>query len=236
MRQKTWTRQLKKLQKWAFPIIIILLAIAIFLVTSYIKGESELSLDGPVYQYFVEERYEYDENTSILLGEYGIIFSEGEINSSADSTPIYYAEEEKLMLPNAMSWINGETSLETYIPAYSTLVRGSDGYVRVEGDDTILKSGVLYDGNGNFLLLDSCTLTWRGESTSLSTFSFVSTTRSMTRVYDYATETFYVEQGLYSDTKLNSAMGYAINIYTGIFSDGKGNMRLLLASPSALLS
>lgn len=224
-------------QKWMLPALILLAAAAVLLVFSYIKGETQLGIDAPVYQYFLTRRTEYDAGTKLVSGEHGLVFSNDKGENASDVTPIYYRDTTELILPVSMSWMDPSTGVEWAIPAFSHLKMDEKQVIRLQTDkqDLILNGGFLSDGLGTYVFFDETTLEVNGERMKLQPFSFCSTANAQVRVYQYDREELWQAKERVTNILISAAKRqYHADLTRAIYTGADGSSRILVASPKVL--
>ncbi|MDD6160133.1 MAG: hypothetical protein PUB51_03255 [Oscillospiraceae bacterium] len=226
----------RRLQLLIFPVMALLMAGALFLVLRYMTGETLMKTEEPVYQYFLDQKVEYDEGTVVIPGENGIVFGQGDDRSAGDVTPVYSADSEALMLPIDMSWMDPTTKREWRVPALSRLERDENGDIwYVNGDDRIyMDGGFLSSGRGTYVFLDTVSLQFGGMSYDLEPFSCYYVANGMYRIYRYQNDELAVETTSGGNTSVRADKGYRADLTVGNYTAADGSLRLLAASPSLL--
>lgn len=229
--------QNSRLQLLVFPALAILLMAAMFLVIQFVTGETQMKLEEPVYQYFTDQKVQYDAGTK-LVPENGnkILFEESGQQNSGDVTPIYYENSQSILLPIDMSWMDPLTNREWRIPAFSRLEMDEDRVVwyRGEDEDIRMESGFLSNGKGTYVFLDDVTILFNGISYEAAPLSFYSAAGGMYRIYQYQSQELTTEEKLTQYVTIWSTKGYQTDLSVGIYTAADGSQRLLVASPSVL--
>lgn len=239
-KRNSWTGKQSRLQWLILPLLAVLLAAAVFLVWNYVTGETSEPLAQPAYQYFLDQRVEYEEDTAILVGEDGVIFQNGEERNESDPSPIYFQERDALLLTEDMSWLDPATGVEWRLSALGSLELDGDGniwYQDVNGEDPIhLDGGFLNSGRGTYVFLEDTTLRFNGLAYRLAPFSFYSVARGMYRVYQYGEDVMTAEAERERNTTATVERGYEMDLTAGIYTAVNGRSQLLVASPYVLKS
>ena len=225
------------MQLLLFPILALLLAAAIFLIFNFTTGETQIKLEEPVYQFFTDQKAEYDTGTK-LVPEKGdqLLFEEGTQQNSGDVTPIYYTDSAAILLPVDMSWMDPGTNREWCVPALSRLELDESGIVWYRGKegDRRMESGFLSNGRGTYVFLDTVDLICNGAVFQVGPFSFYSASSGLIRIYQYETDTLTTEDVLLENVTIRSHKGYQADLSVGIYTAADGSQRLLAAAPGAL--
>lgn len=223
-------------QRWMFPALAVLMLAAVLLVWSFMSREIRVDLDAPTYQYYLNQRVDHGENAVVMSGEYHVVFEEEGERSDGDVTPIYYQEQMRMVLPEAVSWSDPVGGLEWRIPALSVLYTDENGLLWCEssGKQILLEGGILSDCKGTYVFLDAVTLTLNGTQMELTPFSFYSTAAGVIRVYDYESEALTQIDQLFYNTTVVADRGYHVDLTAGIYTLPSGTTRLMVATPSVL--
>lgn len=225
-----------RLQLIVFPVLLLLMAAAVFLVMRFAAGETQTKLETPVFQYFLDQRAEYSAQTRVISGDSGVIFEEDGRQNESDPTPIYLAEERAFFLAGDMSWMDPETGLEWRLPAFGKVERDENGKIWYSDKDTRVQmsSGFLSDGRGTYVFLDDVTLIFGGLAYEADPFSFYSSARGMYRIYRYGKDEIITDDERTGSTLLQTERGYSADLTAGIYTAVNGTQRLLVASPAVL--
>ena len=233
------TKNYKKIVKQILLGLIALLLLVI--VTLVVKNATKKITtyevkDTAMYQYFGEQRFDY--NTNLTINKENeitkLLVDNEEVILSSD--PFYYAEERKILFPMNMSIIIPSSNLlQLKIPFYTIL----DGtmiktYLRNADNEYFIDDAIVYDGNDLYVFPFETTLLIDEEEYNLSPFSYV--------IVNYNNKTcFYYdyEQGnakIVSDIKNDvfaSNGNYKINLSIDSI-ENNGKQRLLMKNADYL--
>ena len=231
----------KRLQFWALPILVVLAALAVFLVLRFMNRENEVTLEESVYQFSRDRRLDYDAGTAMLQGKYSIILrTENREETDGDATPLYAAQEEvrALYLTRNVSWTDPFTGQEWSIPMFTRLAQADGALVDLElnGKTIRLEGGIGNDCAGTYVFLDYGSVLLNGKTVAVTPFSFCSTAGGSVRIYNYENDDLYTTDRRATNLVFAADRGYQVDLTTGIFTDEQGNYRLLVASPKLLPS
>ncbi len=222
---------------WIFPVLVLLMAGAMLLVGLFTIRSTEQMLEEPVYQFFVDQKIEYQAGTRLLPGKYGVVYSENGQRSDGDETPIYTTVGANMILPADMYWLDTATGLEWKMPALSRLRLDENGTVWcANGKKEIrLDSGFLSDGSGVFVFLDEMTLRWNGQTDRTDPFSFFALgADGQLRVYRYGAKELLCQASIGEKCVGTSVRGYQVDFTAGIYTAADGGYRLLVSDPKLL--
>lgn len=225
-----------RLQLLIFPVLLLLMIVAVLLVMNFITSETQTELGVPVFQYFLDQRTEYTAQVKLLTGEDRVIFEEDGQQNESDATPIYTKEGMAFFLPADMSWMDPETGVEWRLSAFARIERDENGDIWYsEGDTRVqMRSGLLSDGQGTYVFLDDVTLMFNNLAYSMGPFSFYSNAKGLYRIYRYEEDELLVEEQRTSGAAIRTQRGYQADLTAGIYTAANGIQRLLSASPVIL--
>lgn len=221
---------------------IVILMVAILALTAailFVENEKIKTIDSAFYQYFVGVKCEFKAGATLEITEDNttIVHTEGG-DSDTDTTPLYYAYEDRIITTVPMSYVNPVMDTEAYIPANSEITREEDHvyYICDDGSKIELPLGVLYDGNNTYVFLDNTTVTWSETKVELSYFSFakVVSTGEVT-FYHYLEDTIF-EGGAnpYDVTAVDEYESYKIFLNYDTIESAYGTEKILYFRPEKL--
>ena len=84
-------------------IIIILIILLAFSTYRIVSTKEKITIDDDMYQYLSGIKYEYKGTTEIIDDNDDITLTNKNNDVNLDSTPIYYKNKDRILLPNSMS-------------------------------------------------------------------------------------------------------------------------------------
>lgn len=228
----------KDLNKMVFPAMVVLMIAAIGIVFMLVNSQSQVKMKEPVYQFFMEQKAEYDKNVKVIENERGVIFKEDGKKSAGDISPIYTSDSKALYLAEEMYWVDTEGDREWRVPAFSRLEMDKKGVIwYVSGKNkTRMSSGFLYNGRGTCIFLEPAEVVLKGHAYKADAFSFYSSAAGLFRLYIYGEDTIEFAEEVTSNTTANGKSGYMADFTTGLYTAPNGVQRLLVSSPELLKS
>ena len=186
---------LKKNYKLVIPIALLLIVFIAFFVFAIISFNNDITYDEEkkVYQYFYDKKYEYSALISKNRKNVIVDFKPQGINVNLDSTPIYYEDSDKVILPRDMSVVMPTLNCAEYLAqGYSYVTHKGNIYKLTTKDyDKQLNHYFFYDGADLYFFIESVTLTFDNQKVELSPFSYiVAKYRKYISYYDKKTDTF----------------------------------------------
>lgn len=221
-------------------LVLFVVVVAVLGAVAWVTLESNTSKpEGALYQYFLGYRADYAEGAKLKLNEYGAVeieLSDGV--AATDTTPVYYAEEERFIVPVDMTYVDSSTQTEYYIPMFSEFMIENDAvYYLGYGDEKIrISNGFLYDGIDTYVLLEDSSVYIMEKPREVGRFSFVKVTNQGTyTLYDYATEEVKLgDVGKYEVRAENARKTYNVSMSYDTAVLDNGVERLLFVIPNRL--
>ena len=197
-------------------ILVVFIAFFIFYKVSILDTYREYK-NIKVYQYFYNEKYEYNANIGFNRKKEIVELSTKDYDITYDSTPIYYKNKNKVVFSSNMSVVMPTLNCSEYLaPKYSIITKKKNTYyLKTNKYDDKLGHYFLYDGLNLYFFLDEVTLTINNQEIKLSPLSYVYTNEANQKItyYDKKTDTIKtVEYKDYKTTVENDF--YKVNINT----------------------
>ncbi len=154
--------------------LLLLFVILFFLRKIDINNHKYTTEKGRFYQYFAGKRYDYSgvitiDNNKILE------IKLGNTKISDYSSPLYYSNSDRFILPANMSVVNYEGQTDAYLLNYFTEIYKTNNYFMASFSkkEKVISNQFLYDGYDTYLFLEDVDL-YVGESKySLTPMSYV---------------------------------------------------------------
>ncbi len=147
-----------------------------------------------VYQYFYDKKYEYNAKIGFNRKKEIVEITTKDYDITYDSTPIYYQNENKVILPSDMSVVMPTLNCSEYLsPKYSLITKKNNTILlKTKKYDNKLGHYFLYNGQNLYLFLDEVKLTINNQEIKLSPLSYVqiSSVNPTVSYYDKKTDTY----------------------------------------------
>ena len=224
----------RRLQRWALPLLLVFTALAAVIVIRFADDESRYETEEDYFQFFMEQRREYQTGTTLLPGRYLLSIEQDGNESATDTTPLYSEQRPSLCLTQDVCWVDPLNGNEWKLLWMTRLTRTGEGDVMecVSGKNTFtIAGGLLNDCRGTCVFLDHVKLSVNGLSWNLTPLSFCSAYGGIVRIYDYETGEMTVLEERNTHITAVSQWGYSVDLTMGIFTNEYGKNRLLSPSP-----
>ena len=166
----------KENYKLLIPILLMILLFVVFFVYYQISSkEVYTDIDGKFYKYVYNEKYEYDGVVTTNKKGEVVEFKSKEIEIELDSTPIYYKDKDKVILPKDMSVVMPTLSCAEYLSrGFSVITYDNNVYNLVTKDyNKNLNHYFFYDSKNLYFFIENVLLKYNGKEIKLSPFSYV---------------------------------------------------------------
>ncbi len=211
---------------------IILIVIVVFIFQSMIRKEDKLILnETDLYQYVEDNKVEYkgnveiDKNNDITT----ISFDNMDKKVTLDTTPVYYVNEKKVILPKNMSIIFPKEGTQYKINYFTYLTMNDHNEVTIKDRTTkkMIEDCFIYDGKDIYLLIGNYKAKVEDKEFELSSLSYlrVDNLNGKIEVYDYAQDKMTI---INSDKELiltNDRV--TINTTLDLFDNGEKSVLLI---------
>ena len=197
-------------------ILVVFIAFFIFYKVSILDTYREYK-NIKVYQYFYNEKYEYNANIGFNRKKEIVELSTKDYDITYDSTPIYYKNKNKVVFSSNMSVVMPTLNCSEYLaPKYSLITKKKNNYyLKTNKYDDKLGHYFLYDGLNLYFFLDEVTLTINNQEIKLSPLSYIYTSEANQKVTYYDKKTDTIKTVAYKDYKTTVENDfYKVNINT----------------------
>lgn len=216
----------------ASVILVLVVSLVVFFknkLTEYILEEHDF------YQYLSGIKYEYSGNIKLSNNNNITELLFNDVIVTLDSTPLYYKDEEKVILPKTMSIIFPLSNVTQYkVNYFSSILKEDESLYLVEGDrKEVLSNCFLYDGNDLYFFLEETKITIGEQEIIISPLSYVILTyNDNIQIYDYLNDQIQTIS-IGENQIFASASNYNINLSIDavIYNN---NSRLLIKNTSYL--
>lgn len=213
-----------------------LLAAAVYVAGSYFQSTQTVTIDGGCYQYAFGMKDVYEGSSRLNHEDDRTEIRNQDKVRTLSSSPVYYENDDRFLLPSTMSYIRPVTDVFDYRLDYFTEIFRLDGSVYIDSAEYKGPAGqsFLYDGEDTYVFLEPVTLTWRDETQYLDAFSYVKAVYGESlEIYVHETDTFRTES-IGTGTEVQAeAEGYSVDLGLDILTRGK-KQQLLFADPEQL--
>ncbi len=216
---------------------LLFIGICMTLLPSYFMNRIDTKvIRQNLFQYTEQGRVDFTGLSRVTKsGTASVIENKGIITHLAD-TPLYYSEEQKILLPGVVSIIQPRLSLTNRIASLSCLYE-KDGKYYVENEKNVIRvtDFFLFDGKNTYLFFEPVTITWGDMSLELSPFSFIEVryNRSI-YVFDRLTESYAQIMTGMNEVTTTISGGVTINLSADIISRENGQEQMLFLQPNLL--
>lgn len=189
-----------------------------------------------VYQHTSSGRVLYPAGSRVIKSGGGCVLESSGRMYELDRTPLYFKDEDRLLITNTVSIVQPVLSLTNRV-ANMSQVYEKDGvyYVANEKDSVKVDDFFLFDGKDTYIFFEAAAVEWDGNTLDISPFSYITVRYNQSIVY-YDRET-----GSYADIKTGMSnvsvrmeCGASINLSTDILYREDGQEQMLFLQPNLL--
>ena len=196
-------------------ILVIFIAFSIYYKISILDNYIEYK-DIKVYQYFYSQKYDYTAKIGFNRKKEIVELSTKDYDIEYDSTPIYYQNQNIVILPSNMSIIMPTLNCSEYLsPKYSLITKKKNTYtLKTTKYENKLGHYFFYDGQNLYFFIDAVKLKINNQEINLSPMSYVYTNPHDKDItfYDKETDTTRIIEANNNTSTTVSNDYYTINI------------------------
>ncbi|MFT4145826.1 MAG: hypothetical protein QM644_15345 [Mobilitalea sp.] len=196
----------------------------------------KVTLNSELYQYFIENRYDYLGNKNFYLTNQGYFMENEEGRYLLESAPMYFAQENKLLLPADYVLVQPSKYQMNKLSAMTEVFYQDEIVYTTMGDvKRTYRDIILFDGQDTYIFFNETDLSWGEESIAITPLSSVTVTvDGKLEVYDYTDKEYLTYQldgyqeviAMFSNNK--------INLNQDILYRPDGQEQILFSEPSLL--
>ncbi|NLC18358.1 MAG: hypothetical protein GX757_03895 [Clostridiales bacterium] len=203
----------------------------------YINQIDIYQTDQEVYQYTAAGKTTYPAKSRISKTEdIGIIEQDKEL-IALDKTPLYFTEDDALMLTSVYSIIQPNLALTNRVGINSIIYLDDDGTYYVDNSQAKVRVSdfFLFDGKDTYIFFEPTEISWDENAIEISPFSYVTvkSNRSI-EFFDRASESYRVIETGVSYVYAKLGKGSSINMSSDILIRSNGQEQFLFLQPNLL--
>ncbi len=224
-------------KKMGYQALVMAAGIFVILVPYYfINRLDTLYINKNLYQYTADGRVEFKGTSKISRTGQGSLLENGDKLYELKPVPLYYKDQERILIPNVVSIIQPSLSLTNRLENMTEIyMEDSRYYISNDGREERVSDFFLFDGKDTYVFFEPITIKWLNNSIDLSPFSYV------TVKYNRSIEVFNRSTGGNSliDTGISNVTAKmrskaTINMSTDILIREDGQEQMLFIQPNLL--
>jgi hypothetical protein len=216
-----------------FVSILIMLALAVTGVTAILvlSRAERIAVEEPVYQYVFSEPEVFVDGISMKKNTDGITVDNGYQQYKTNGYPFYYQNEKAMILTDSFIHMAADASTDGRVDYFTKITETEDGYVLDNPKDTVLKGGMLYDGDDVYIFLEETTVTINGLTRLIPALSYVVCFQGQSILIGY----YGADEAVFEELDENGATatmdnGIRVDLVNDIYYRQNGTKHLLFAS------
>lgn len=218
----------------ALMVFIICGIAAIFFITNV----ESTSPGQKTYQWIGDVKYEYKEDTKAVKTKEGLFMKEGKTKYPLGNTPLYFSEENGMILTSTMSVIFPNSGGKSRKLRYFSKIYGLDQGLTAESKEGVTKieECFLYDGKDTYVFLEPVVLTYGEHQVALDPYSFVIVRYNQVISYYIKQEDRFISMDTGICTvRVEAQSGYDIDLGVDVlYRDADGQQQILITEPEML--
>lgn len=186
--------------------------------------------EANVYQYLSGIKYTYSGDLQLTRKDGQTLLYNNGKKFEMNSDPIYYNEENKLLLPKNMVLVNYKTGQVQKVNHFNyILMKDHKYYANINKKDIEIKDSFLFDGADTYIFLDDVKLKYADKTYNLTPMSYA-TFKNNSSLYMYMKNIgeFKNENILNETVLVTSNDGYTVNLGSDSLTYNDNNQKQLL--------
>lgn len=215
-------------------VLIIVIAIFLYIILTQ-KGKFETN--EKMYQYFADQKYEYTGKTEFSKVNDEIHLKNQQYDFVLDSKPVYFENQNKILLPTSMACVLPNTYVVKRINYLSEISRVSSSDFSVKKDklSKTISDCFLFDGKNLYIFLTKAKITYNDKVINLEPFSYIIVNYNQSiQIFDYTAQKSSSEKTGQCTVMAEMESGYKVNLSTDTLYRFDGQEQLLFSQPELL--
>lgn len=216
---------------------VIALLGAIYVVMLFLNNKDILMINDDIQISIIGSTDEFTGKSRLEYRDGEMLFENGNINLTLDGMPVYYKNEEKLLLTTSMIYTNYDAGMMNRV-SYLSSIEQVDNIFQITIDknkERSVNGGYLFDGKNMYLFLEPVTITWEDTTMELAPLSYICVLNKQCYYYysseDNKAEYVKAETGTVWASEKDGK--YQLNLSQDIVDFPDGKSLLLMPSPES---
>lgn len=153
--------------------VLLIVVICTYFVTNSL--DTMTIEEMPIYRYSLGYKEEINEKITLKKENSEIFFNYNNEKLLLNTSPLYFKNTTKLVLPYTTSIVNPVDSGKANKINYFSMLYQKDGCIFLESNDTLkeLRDGFIYDGVDTYIFLEETIIEFNGSKYEVSPFSYI---------------------------------------------------------------
>lgn len=226
-----------KFSKWEYVIvfvsIILVFIIAIAFIIYNLNQTKFFTIKGESYQYYFGQKFIYPDNSKLeITDDNETILNMNNQDSYLDSTPIFYSEEDAILLPKTMVYMNMNKNYAQSVTYFSEIIKKDNNLILHKNKNNVnINGGFLFDGSDIYVFLEPFTAKIGTEQVTIEPFSFAEVLYNQSiSIYLKDKDQYIMMDYNQMDFIVKAKSGYSINLNTDVLINSDGSEELLFSN------
>lgn len=195
-----------------------------------INEDLQISMIGTIEDYKGKTKMHYENGA--------MQFENGTTKLTLQGVPVYYKDQDKVILTKSMIFTNYDTSTLNRVSYLTTLQKNDNVFeITIEKNkERTVSGGYLFDGKNTYLFLDPVTVTWNDMVLELAPLSYIYVANKQCFYY-YSSDT---KEADYIEIESGAVLAeeqtgkYVLNLSQDMVDLPNGKSLLLMSNPEAI--
>ncbi len=234
---KEKTRLKVKMKMMLYPIVILISGLFITFIPYYfIDRMDTFYINQELFQNTADGVSKFKGESKLSKSNKGCILENEDKLYELKSVPLYYKNEDSIIIPNIVSIVQPDLYLTNRIENMSRIYEKNGQFlVNSDGDEVKVSDFFLFDGRDTYVFFEPITISWQNNSIELSPFSYITVKYNQSiEVFDRSTMNFSsIDTGI-CNVIAKMHCKAEINMSTDILRREDGQEQMLFIQPNLL--
>jgi hypothetical protein len=189
-----------------------------------------------VFQHTSEGRVPYPAGSRVIKSGSGCVLESGGRMNELDRTPLYFMDEDRLMITNTVSIVQPVLSLTNRAANMSQVFEQDGMYYVTDGKDFVrVDDFFLFDGKDTYIFFEHATIGWGGNTLDISPFSYITVRYNQSiAYYDRETGSYTEIRTGMTNVSVRMECGASVDLSKDILYREDGQEQMLFLQPNLL--
>lgn len=215
-------------------ILLLLAVVSVFAIGAsfmFITKIDKIDIGGHnLYQYLSNQRYVYTGDVQLSRKDDKTTLYNNGKKFEMDSDPIYYANENKILLPKDMVLVSYEDgAVKKFLHFNTIFTKDHKIYAKIDNKEVELKSCFLFDGDDTYIFLDDVKIKYGDITYNMSPLSYVTFSGGSNLSLYLKDINEYKKENITNETvQITSNYGYTVNLNSDSLTYNNNGVKQLL--------
>lgn len=226
-----------RIKRLMYPSIIAASGLFMIFVPYFlINGIDSLTINQNLYQIAADGSTKFEGSSRLIKSNNSCILENKGKTYNLKSVPLYYNDENSIILPNVVSIVRPELYLTNRLENMSRVYERDGKYtVETSGGEVNVSDFFLFDGKDTYVFFEPISIKWDNHSFDLGPLSYITVKYNQSiEVYDRSTMNYKTIDTGVCNVTVKMHCKAEVNLSTDILKRGDGQEQMLFIQPNLL--